>query len=258
MALLRIFFLIAITIGVAGAQQVITLRDGTSYNGRLIHSDSQSVTFTDESGRERTVNADQVQSIEYGGQRPEQNYPQTAEGDQRYRDQGPVFPAGTQIAIRVNEDIDSRTANPNQTFTATIDNDVADDNGRIVIPRGSRAALVVRRASGTDLMLDLEYVEVNGMRYRLDLPSVERQSSGASGIGANRRTGQMVGGGALLGTLVGALGGGGTGAAVGALAGAAGGGAVQVITRGSQVRVPAESVLRFRLEYPERLYPALG
>ncbi len=258
MALLRIFFLIVITIGVVGAQQVITLHDGTRYNGRLIHSDSQSVTFVDENGRERTVNADQVQSIEYSGERPGENDPRTAQGDQLYLDEGPLLAAGTPIAIRVDEDIDSRTANPNQTYGATIDADVVDDTGRTVIPRGSRAELVVRRASRSDLMLDLEYVEVNGMRYRLDLPSVERQSSGGSGIGANRRTGQMVGGGALLGTLVGAIGGGGKGAAIGAVVGGAGGGAVQVITRGEQVRVPAETVLRFRLVQPERLYPALG
>ncbi len=261
MRFLRTFFLIAISIGIAAAQQVITLRDGTRYNGRVVRSDSQNVTFVDENGREQTVNANQVQSIDYSRQRPG-DYPRSAEGDQRYRQEGPVLPAGTEISVRANEDIDSRTANPNQTYGATIARDVTDETGRVIIPRGAWAELVVRNASGggvvgnSDLMLDLEYVEVNGTRYRLDVPGVERQSSG--GIGANRRTGEMVGGGALLGTLLGALGCVGKGAAIGAIAGAAAGGAVQVITRGKEVRVPAETVLNFKLDQQERLYPARG
>jgi hypothetical protein len=42
--------------------------------------------------------------------------------------------------------------------------------------------------------------------------------------------------------------GGGQGAGIGALSGAGGGALTQVFTRGKQVQVPAESVLRFRLE----------
>jgi hypothetical protein len=42
--------------------------------------------------------------------------------------------------------------------------------------------------------------------------------------------------------------GGGRGAGIGALSGAGGGMLTQVFTRGKEVKVPAESVLRFRLE----------
>ena len=69
-------------------------------------------------------------------------------------------------------------------------------------------------------------------------------------VGANRRTGEFVGGGAVLGTIVGALAGGGKGAAIGAAAGAAGGAGVEIATSGRIVRIPAESVLTFRLERP--------
>jgi hypothetical protein len=72
-------------------------------------------------------------------------------------------------------------------------------------------------------------------------------------VGANRRTAEMVGGGAVLGTLLGAIAGGGKGAAIGAAAGAAAGAGVQVLTRGKTVRVPAESVLTFRLDQPVTL-----
>lgn len=63
----------------------------------------------------------------------------------------------------------------------------------------------------------------------------------------------MVGGGAALGTLIGAVAGGGKGAAIGAITGAAGGAAIQVLTRGKEVNVPAETVLTFRLDQPWRL-----
>jgi hypothetical protein len=63
----------------------------------------------------------------------------------------------------------------------------------------------------------------------------------------------MVGGGAVLGTLIGAIAGGGKGAAIGAAVGAAGGATAQVLTRGEEIRVPAESVLTFRLDQPWRL-----
>ena len=60
----------------------------------------------------------------------------------------------------------------------------------------------------------------------------------------------MVGGGAALGTLIGAVAGGGKGAAIGAAVGAAGGAATQVLTRGKEVQIPAETVLTFRLDQP--------
>jgi outer membrane lipoprotein SlyB len=63
----------------------------------------------------------------------------------------------------------------------------------------------------------------------------------------------MVGGGAAIGALIGAVAGGGKGAAVGAAVGAAGGAAAQVLTRGDTVRVPAETVMTFRLDQPWHL-----
>jgi hypothetical protein len=49
--------------------------------------------------------------------------------------------------------------------------------------------------------------------------------------------------------------GGGKGAAIGAVAGAAGGAGVQIMTRGRDVRVPADTVLRFRLDRVVVLHP---
>jgi hypothetical protein len=89
--------------------------------------------------------------------------------------------------------------------------------------------------------------------HRYVVSSEDIQQQGAQGIGANKRTATMLGGGAALGTLIGAVAGGGKGAAVGALAGAAAGTGAEVLTKGKAVQVPAESKLRFKLDRELRL-----
>ena len=63
----------------------------------------------------------------------------------------------------------------------------------------------------------------------------------------------MIGGTAALGAIIGAIAGGGKGAAIGALAGGGAGTATQGLTRGQAVRIPAETLLRFKLEAPVRI-----
>jgi hypothetical protein len=53
-----------------------------------------------------------------------------------------------------------------------------------------------------------------------------------------------------LGSIIGAIAGGGKGAAIGAISGAGAGAGVQTLTRGQSVRVPPETILRFTLEQP--------
>jgi hypothetical protein len=135
---------------------------------------------------------------------------------------------------------------------------VTDASGRVVIPRGSAASLVVRsvHAQGkvegeSELALDLASVTIEGRRYRIDAADIVEK--GKEGVGANSRTAKFVGGGAVLGTILGAVAGGGRGAAIGAVSGAAAGTATQTVTRGKGVRVPAETILTFRLEAPVRV-----
>ena len=110
--------------------------------------------------------------------------------------------------------------------------------------------MIVRSISNEELMLDLESITLNGQRYAVTA-SVDRISGGQrDGIGKNARTGEFIGGGAVLGTIIGAIAGGGKGAAIGAAAGAGAGAGAQFLTRGRSVRVPAESLLTFRLEQP--------
>jgi len=152
---------------------------------------------------------------------------------------------GTVIPMRVDNSIDSDRAD-GRIYTGVVDQDVRGSNGRIAIPRGSNVELMVRVARDNDLILDLESVVVYGERY--SIRAQPERVEALDGPGANRRTGEFVGGGAALGAIIGAIAGGAKGAAIGAGAGAAAGAGGQVLTRGREVRIPAESVLTFRIE----------
>src|SRR5713101_8268888 len=75
-----------------------------------------------------------------------------------------------------------------------------------------------------------------------------QRASGRTGV-----RGEYVGGGALLGSIIGAVAGGGKGALIGRVAGAAAGAGGEVLTRGQSVRVPRDTLLTFRLERPVEL-----
>ena len=194
-------------------------------------------------------------------QYPSQNqqYPQ----QQQYPDNGyygsnygtASIPAGTQLKIRTNENITADAQSAGRTYSAEIANDVMGPNGQMLIPRASPAQLTVQQVGagnmGTgnnEVALALQSVNVNGRTY--NVISNTTKASNDRGIGANKRTAEMTGGGALLGTIVGAVAGGGKGALIGAVVGGAGGAAAQVLTRGKEVKVPAESVLTFKLDQP--------
>jgi hypothetical protein len=249
------------------ARQTIVLRDGKQLTGSLVAADDHEVTFRERDGDLRHFRFDEIQALNFLQDRsdgrarypeavpapPPPPPPQPPADYDRSEARRMVVPAGAELAIRTNENIDSRDASESRSYAAQVDRDVADTNGRIVIPRGSEAWLVVRRVRDNQLALDLQSVTVNGKRYAVDTEDVI--TNGRQGIGENKRTGQFVGGGAALGALIGAIAGGGKGAGIGALAGGAAGAAGQIATKGDHVRVPAETLLNFRLDAPVHLHP---
>jgi hypothetical protein len=167
--------------------------------------------------------------------------------DREYREERVTrIEPGTVLTVRTQDYITSRRSD-GRVYYGNVDQDVFGSNGRLAIPRGSRVEMIVRVERDNDLNLDLESVTVNGVRYALDanehLESQQRPGQG-------ERTAERAGGGAVLGAIIGAIAGGGKGAAIGAGAGAAAGAGSAIITRGREVRVPAESILTFRLERP--------
>jgi hypothetical protein len=121
---------------------------------------------------------------------------------------------GTTISVRTNETIDVARQD-NRVYTGIVDQGVRGSEGRILSPRGSPVELFVRLARDNDLILDLESVVANGVRYAVKTDPNRVES---------RRDDSLVG----------------------AIVGAIRGGEV----RGRAVRIPRDSVISFRLERP--------
>jgi len=162
-----------------------------------------------------------------------------------------TIPAGSQIPVRVDQTIDVTVPSDGRVFTGSVTEDVVGRDGTVMIPRGARAELIVQNLGENEGTIDLDSVSFDGRRYMVN--AEKYNISRRTGVGTNERTAKYVGGGAIFGTLLGAIAGGGKGAAIGALAGGAAGAGAQTVTRGRSVRVPAEAVLNFRLDEPFQL-----
>lgn len=236
----------------------ITMKDGATHVGTIVSTTSHSVSFREKGVAHRYLKSN-IQSISFDD---ESSAATPATGSRLGAGTREAnLPAGTEITVMSNQEIDSSSGNEGQTFPADVAADVTNPSGQVIIPKGSEAELVIRnvKSAGTvtgssDLALDLQSIKVAGRRYMVSTQDVVQK--GREGLGTNKRTAEMVGGGAVLGTLIGAIAGGGKGAAIGAATGGAAGAGAQVLTRGKAVKVPAESKLTFKLDSPLHLSAA--
>jgi hypothetical protein len=151
-----------------------------------------------------------------------------------------TIPNGTEIKVRADQQITATPENAGHKYPATVSEAVTDSNGRTVIPKGARATMTAIK-DGSKVALDLSSVTVDGQRYAIESSSYKQGS-----LGKNKTTAKYAGGGALAGTLIGAVAGGGKGALIGALAGGAAGAGAQVLTQGKKLDIPAETELTFK------------
>jgi hypothetical protein len=162
-----------------------------------------------------------------------------------------TVPAGTRLLVRMIDGVDSSKNHVGDRFHASMETDlvvgdtVVARKGTDLYGRLAEAKQAGHMAGSSELKLELTDIVVNGQSYPLITGDYEAKGKGRGG-----NTAEKVGGGAALGAIIGAIAGGGKGAAIGAGVGAGAGGAVQVMTRGEQVRVPSETLLEFRLEQP--------
>lgn len=276
----KLMFFLILCSSLAWSDTLI-MKDGTRHQGMLESSNGQYFVFQENGMRHRYYRSD-VREIKLDNTSTSNSSYAAPQNDRNYQDNnssGPSYannnhpysgqmngrntvtlPAGTDISVLTDANIDSQSASQGQLFPAEVAQDVVDSSGNVVIPKGSQAELAIRNvnSAGTvtgsnDLALGLNSVRVGGNTYRVSTEDVQQQ--GNAGIGKNKRTGEYVGGGAVLGTLIGAIAGGGKGAAIGAIAGAGAGAGAQVLTRGKAVKVPAETTLSFELDQPLHLQP---
>jgi hypothetical protein len=224
----------------------LILRDGSRVDGTVMAFAGRTITFRHADGVSRRYPTSHVDSVEFVS--AERANP-LAVGRHRLD-----APAGTELVVRTVEVMDSRNSAVDQTFAAIFEHDVTNAAGRTIVPKNASAQLVIRQIStggatgSPEMALDIRSITVEGRRYLVSTADFVKESD--IGVGKNTRTAETIGGGTLLGTIIGAIAGGGKGEAIGAVVGAAGGAGVQVLTKGRDVQVPAETVLSFRLDKP--------
>ncbi len=167
-----------------------------------------------------------------------------------------TIPAGQSILVRMIDSVDSSKNHVGDIFHASLETDLTVNDmlvarkGTDVYGRLAEAKEAGHIAGSSELQLELTRMVIDGRDY----PVVSSDYT-LQGKGRGKNTAEKVGGGAALGAIIGAIAGGGKGAAIGAGVGAGAGGAVQVLTRGQQVKVPSETLLEFRLQQPATVTP---
>ncbi|HUI73208.1 MAG TPA: hypothetical protein VL354_21990 [Spirochaetia bacterium] len=162
-----------------------------------------------------------------------------------------TLPADTAITIRTTDAIDSSRNRVGDVFNATLEDPITSGD-QTIAPKGTpvkgRIAYSEQtgRVSGqSELVLELTELDLNGNQYALRTSDYQQVGSSTG-----RRTATAAGGGAALGAIIGAIAGGGKGAAIGAGSGAVVGTGAAVMTRGETLKVPAETILQFKLQHP--------
>jgi hypothetical protein len=184
-------------------------------------------------------------------ERPRPQLTRSEEGHQNTRASTATVPKGMALTVRTTTEIDTERNRVGDSFEAILDENLVSGT-QTVAARGSlvKGRIAYSKESGTlagqaQLILELTGLVANGRTYPL-------QTSDYTELGSSRgnRTAAAVGGTAAVGAIIGAIAGGGKGAAIGAASGAAVGAGAQVITKGQVLRIPAETVLEFRLQSP--------
>ena len=160
-----------------------------------------------------------------------------------------TLPTGSTIPVIVDETVSSKDAAVGQKVAGSVAQNVTV-NGKVVIPKGARANLVVASVQSAGkikgqpkLWLRLTSVDVSGKLY-----TTTTSWAGQTGASRGKRTAVGAGGGAAAGAVIGAIAGGGKGAAIGAAVGAGAGTGAAAMTGKSEVEIKAEQRLSFTLK----------
>ncbi len=159
------------------------------------------------------------------------------------------IPAGTSLAVRVDQAISVKANRPGDQFTGEVVAPVAANDGGVLIPKGARVKGRVDAAhkrghfkGASVLVLRLASIELNGAEYPVETRVLEERKKGKG-----KRSAAFIGGGSGLGMLVGGLAAGPAGLLWGGLAGGGAGTAAAGLTGNRDLKIPAESVVHFNL-----------
>ena len=169
-------------------------------------------------------------------------------------------PAGTSFAVRLDQELTTRTATASETFTATLAEPLLAADGTTLIPAGAtvRGRVTEARKSGSagqqaQLRIDFTSISFGGETYSLSSTTLDAE---AKLVTRDSRATQAakVGGGAVAGAILGRVIGRDTRSTVaGAVVGAAAGTAVAMGTADVDAVIPAGARVTARLDSPVRV-----
>ncbi|HYL77933.1 MAG TPA: serine/threonine-protein kinase [Bryobacteraceae bacterium] len=162
-----------------------------------------------------------------------------------------VIPAGTVIAVRLIDAVDSSRDQAGKRFAASLDAPVIA-GGHTVIPRGANATIVLSSVNQaghiegrTEVSLALTAISYHGSAVVVRSSLFQKQ-----GASRGKASAVVIGGGAAVGAAIGGIFGHKKGAAVGAASGAGAGTGERMLTKNPPVVIPSETVIEFTLRSP--------
>lgn len=166
-----------------------------------------------------------------------------------------VLAAGTVIQAAATDSISSRHNKPGESMTASVDSDIRDAKGRVVIPAGSVITFTIAELAPAEnksqkdgkLALTATSVRINGEDHPISA-SVDSVEHYLKGRGVTAGDAAKVGVGAVGGAIAGRILGGKKGTVIGGAVGAAVGTGVAVETADRDVVIPAGATILITLK----------
>jgi hypothetical protein len=175
-------------------------------------------------------------------------YPSSEDSSRRRSVRRGEVPAGQELDVRLQTELNSETAQVEDRFDATTVVDLSVD-GEILIPAGSRLRGIVTAVDDADridrkarLSVSFDQMTVDGRSYPIRASVVEAIEGGGYKEDA-AKIGTAAGVGAIIGGILGGV--------KGALAGILiGGGGIVAATEGQDIVLPPGTILRVRFDSP--------
>jgi len=226
------YMMALLTMSLSAFADTVELKDGRKLNGKVLLFDGQELRLADGT----KYAAPDVAAIRF---------------DTAADVASPItqVPAGTVVAVRTIDPIDSQNAQPGQTFRANLDEDLLI-NGAVAAPKGADAVLRLVEAKGAGRMKGAAQLTISLASVKLGDRVVEVNSEAltSTGAGKGKGTAARVSVGAGVGLALGSILGGRKGAALGTAAGAGAGTVVALATKGPRVSIPSETRLSFTVQ----------
>jgi len=159
-----------------------------------------------------------------------------------------TVPSGTPLRVVLQQGVGTDASAPGSQFAAVLADPIVVD-GRTVLEKGSAVSgrVVDVKKSGRVKGRATLSLALTSVLHEGKYVPIETQTYVGVAKDNKKRDAAMIGGGAGVGALIGAIAGGGKGAATGAAIGGGGGTGAVLATRGDDLHYPPESRLKFVL-----------